>query len=1135
MKRTLKPKEVLTLSSGGVSTVFHINGVVGAGGSCVVYKVTYTGSDNLRHKGILKEYFPVWILPENFERQTKEITIPEEHRAAFAKGLSDFRQVYNFISDFISDNDSATNYHSEPIGFYYGNNTGYVLSRYVNGKSYDKVKDESLLSVLEVVLSTAKGVRLYHEKGYLHLDIKPENVFVIPETNQIINLFDFDSLTLLERIRNGDVKVLPRPSSYRVPDIDSGNFRKVDCRTDIFELGAMLFMRLFGRVPQFCDTQVSTYYDLDGSYLMKDASPALRECIVQILRKTLQIEQSFRYESVNKLIAALEKAISYIKSKESFLVNMPKWQPSVYRVGRQEEIEEIDRRLEEDGFVFIKGIGGIGKSELAKLYAKRFATKYHTVQFCKFADSLKALIATMPTSGIDERDYDDFEALVRAKNTLLHKCDSGTLIIVDNFNVRSDSYLKTFIPSDNRGFKVIFTTRCSPANEQYNKNFFDIPILSEDECIELFCLHCPPDIISDGSSVEENDRILRNLIRFVGNNTLIIVLMAETIRNSSLKISEMYDKLVHQKMNSIDIPIFHEYDSANEDSEEYARLYNHLQTVFGISSLSETHKEILKNATLIPPGGMVLDKFIQYCDSDNINRATVRQVIGLGWLDEYDDTVIAMHPIISDLLAADESLTKKESYFNLVKKLEEFCRPRQGRVATLTSKLSCAKHLERRYINESEKKQLAVAMKIGRLHDCLLQSEKAKESLQRALAMAESRKSDESIALACQYLGDYYREFGTNSEAIRYLERSIAIGRREENGFHRIVVEATVQIGNCYRDNNDNSLAYKAYDEARIYAESHGLVSYLTDISDELAEVSYELGWKDKEAFFVEYSEKHRRFDTDENDELFDENAFEEDDSQNPEEIYEAYIKYLERQREILGEDSPMYQDMKKSLWFYTLMGEKEDAEKHLRERFDFIVSTSGARSMDMAEELALAAIVFADAGRYERVEEYASQAINICEELNDTHMYAYFRACMAMAKLKMVQKDSDGAKDYVDRVDLSAYTGKQFLTEIIKTAGFVLCKSGRFKTIRPVCTQILNHKNIKPSEKICAELILTVIAESKSQSDEAQRHIRKAGRRLAGLPAEAAQRCVAKLRRLFDELDLNEDSLVTRFLNKSE
>lgn len=65
--------------------------------------------------------------------------------------------------------------------------------------------------------------------------------------------------------------------------------------------------------------------------------------------------------------------------------------PSVNRVffGRDKELEDIHELLGRKKFVFLEGIGGIGKSELAKQYVKRYGKEYSHIVYLRYTGSLR--------------------------------------------------------------------------------------------------------------------------------------------------------------------------------------------------------------------------------------------------------------------------------------------------------------------------------------------------------------------------------------------------------------------------------------------------------------------------------------------------------------------------------------------------------------------------------------------------------------------------------------------------------------------------------------------------------------------------------------------------------------------------
>ena len=111
------------------------------------------------------------------------------------------RKAYKLQLEF-HNSDETGNYTSDAETMVEAYSTLYVIMNKVVGSSYDKVVPENITDVLEVCKSVATVIGFYHKKGYLHLDIKPDNIYVLKETNQIINLFDFDTVKLKSDLEN---------------------------------------------------------------------------------------------------------------------------------------------------------------------------------------------------------------------------------------------------------------------------------------------------------------------------------------------------------------------------------------------------------------------------------------------------------------------------------------------------------------------------------------------------------------------------------------------------------------------------------------------------------------------------------------------------------------------------------------------------------------------------------------------------------------------------------------------------------------------------------------------------------------------------------------------------------------------
>ena len=94
---------------------------------------------------------------------------------------------------------------------------------------------------------------------------------------------------------------------------------------------------------------------------------------------------------------------------------------NIHFIGRNKELSEIEEGLKNNKCVFLQGIGGVGKSEIAKKYANIHKKEYDKIIFAKYVSNLEQLIIsenaikitniyrTQNSQGILESDKEFFE------------------------------------------------------------------------------------------------------------------------------------------------------------------------------------------------------------------------------------------------------------------------------------------------------------------------------------------------------------------------------------------------------------------------------------------------------------------------------------------------------------------------------------------------------------------------------------------------------------------------------------------------------------------------------------------------------------------------------------------------------
>ena len=94
---------------------------------------------------------------------------------------------------------------------------------------------------------------------------------------------------------------------------------------------------------------------------------------------------------------------------------MPK--PCRHFLGREDELEKLHAILEENSKVFLYGIAGIGKSELAKAYAKTYRKKYTNILYLMYSGDLRQDIIDLDFA--DDLPEDTEENRFRKHNSII--------------------------------------------------------------------------------------------------------------------------------------------------------------------------------------------------------------------------------------------------------------------------------------------------------------------------------------------------------------------------------------------------------------------------------------------------------------------------------------------------------------------------------------------------------------------------------------------------------------------------------------------------------------------------------------------------------------------------------------------
>jgi len=188
---------------------------------------------------------------------------------------------------------------------------GYIAMQFIDGGPIDPAK-LNLAGVLGLIRDAAQALSYAHEQGVVHRDVKPGNLMV--DSRGRVFLTDFGLAK--EVVANAGTQLSITGTTFGTPQYMSpeqarGEHKKIDGRSDVYSLGATLYM-LLARRPPFTSTNLATLLleVLDKtppplSRFNKEISPELQMFVERAMAK----DPARRFPSMAAFAVALDRMI----------------------------------------------------------------------------------------------------------------------------------------------------------------------------------------------------------------------------------------------------------------------------------------------------------------------------------------------------------------------------------------------------------------------------------------------------------------------------------------------------------------------------------------------------------------------------------------------------------------------------------------------------------------------------------------------------------------------------------------------------------------------------------------------------------------------------------------------------------
>ena len=364
----------------------------------------------------------------------------------------------------------------------------------------------------------------------------------------------------------------------------------------------------------------------------------------------LNIDMKELQQKVKNMLAEIQKMHEYKtifqKNKNLFeCANMnPHIDDSSKFIARDIEIKHIKETFDAGGnIIFLCGRPGMGKTSLAKMFMCRsdFAYKLYAQYTTSFEDTIRSLASNpKSTSG---------EEILRfwGNNT---ETAEKTLLVIDNFNpaIFTDEFsYKEELKKDfykrllETGVKIIVVTRID-----LERNTLKIGAVSNP--MELFKNYY------EFSISDEEVGIIEDIIDIVHQNTLLIILAADTLRrNVNLQSKmELLQRLKNCSMHddNIQIPVRADIDNVDEQT-----LYNQVKAMLDMSGIRQSeYWTFFENAVLLPMEGLKRDIFLKLVGDNDENK--LQRLINGAWIIQ-EGEIICVHPLVREIVLTEFEIT----------------------------------------------------------------------------------------------------------------------------------------------------------------------------------------------------------------------------------------------------------------------------------------------------------------------------------------------------------------------------------------------------------------------------------------------------------------------------------------------
>ena len=474
-------------------------------------------------------------------------------------------------------------------------------------------------------------------------------------------------------------------------------------------------------------------------------------------------------------------------------------------IGRQEELKEIEKRLQEsDSLLLINGIGGIGKSYLASYYFSIKANNFNHYGYVEVGENIKESFYVAFKKSLKLKEEDEFDDII----VELRNLEGNKLLVIDdvkNANKQREeiNLINTLIED---GYKIIFTSRTIIEDV---KNYY-IGTLKKEDAVKLFLEH---------SKLEYSNEIDK-ILEYIGYHTFLIKLIAKTVvKKEGYSLQDILKKFKSGELCKIN---YKDLDG-NEETINY-----NLNQLFNLQKLNETYILLLKKLSILPPIVIETKLLLDILKLDRVGKLNF--LVNSGWLIE-EEQGYKLHQIIKEYMLANHTPAFKEvkEQIDYFMQLIDNSADAQTAVDNRDKLIYFEAIVD--FINRIKEENAKVATlfdRLGNIYYHLGDYEKAQPLYEKALDIREKVLGEKHPDTATSYnnLAGLYESLGDYEKALPLYKKALKINKEVLGESHPSTATSYNNLAGLYRFLGDYEKALPLYEKAlkireEVLGESH--------------------------------------------------------------------------------------------------------------------------------------------------------------------------------------------------------------------------------------------------------------------------------------------------------------------------